>query len=284
MKSLTSVMALSVFAGFALASAATAMPIQQRESSPAVGATPSNKYSGAGAVRGEAGRAVKRMEQTETMMMREGGVLFVVRIENISPDDALKYSDGTTEAAAMSHGAFAVFRDASPFYIPGQPAIPGSGIEEIAEDGNVRPAQAFLEANPKVMESGIFYIPVGASKDSELFKGNAYEFEITGDPGDKLTFAAMLHQSNDLFYGPKTGGIDLFGADGKPISGDVTAQIGLLDSGTEVDQDPKFGPDGGVNEKSLNSGPSESDPVGPAGGEFPYPPVEKVLKVTITPL
>jgi hypothetical protein len=94
----------------------------------------------------------------------------------------------------------------------------------------------------------------------------------------------MLHQSNDLFYGPKTGGIDLFGADGKPISGDITAQIGLLDAGTEVDQDPKFGADGGVNEKSLNSGPTESEPIGSASAEFGFPPVEKVLRVTITPL
>jgi len=283
MKSITSVIALSVVGGIAFAGVAAAMPIQQRESNPAVGAKPSNKYSGAGAVRGESGRAVPRMEQTETMMTRAGGAVFTVRIENVTADDALKYSDGTTGAAAMSHGAFAVFRDSSPFYEPGQPAFPSSGLEQIAEDGNVRPAQAYLEGHDKALESGIFYIPVGSSKDDELWKGMAYEFEITGDPGDKLTFAMMLLQSNDLFFGPETGAIDLFDGD-TPISGDITWQIGLLDAGTEVDQDPKFGPDVGVNEKALNSGDSESDPVGPAGGEFPYPPVEKVLKVTITPL
>ena len=51
----------------------------------------------------------------------------------------------------------------------------------------------------------------------------------------------MYVQSNDLFLSPGDTGIALFADDGLPISGDITAQIGLWDAGTEVNEEPGVG-------------------------------------------
>ena len=48
-----------------------------------------------------------------------------------------------------------------------------------------------------------------------------------------LSFTFMFGQSNDLFYAPKNA-IALFDKTGKPIGGDITNQLVLLDAGTEV--------------------------------------------------
>ena len=49
---------------------------------------------------------------------------------------------------------------------------------------------------------------------------------------DRLSFATMYVQSNDLFLAPGDTGIALF-IDEQPISGDVTALVRLWDAGTE---------------------------------------------------
>jgi len=216
-------------------------------------------------------------------MQREGDVKFLVRIENISPEDAIDYGDGTTEAAGMSHGVYTVFQGVSPMFVPGRPTPAGNGFEALAEDGNVRPLQAFLASAPGSMESGIFYKPVGAVRDEELWPGKVYEFTVTGDPGDKLAFATMLMQSNDLVYAPEAGYIDLFDADGRPISGDITSRITLLDAGTEINEEPGFAVSAGLSQSSLNEGPAESKPVASVNDGYSYPPANAVLRITVQP-
>ena len=54
----------------------------------------------------------------------------------------------------------------------------------------------------------------------------------------------MFVQSNDWFFAPDPAlGIALYDDEGAPISGDVTDQILVWDSGTEVDQEPGTGAD-----------------------------------------
>jgi len=219
----------------------------------------------------------------DTWRHRTGSTQFVVRIENVSAPDATRNPHGTPYPAGMSHGVYAVYSRGAPIFAPGEPADPDSGLEALAEDGNVRPMQAALWLDPNVVEAGIFYQPVGATKDEELWPGKVYEFSFTANPGDKLSFATMLMQSNDAIYAPEGGGIDLFDEAGRPISGDITDRIALWDAGTEKNQAGGFGPDAGMFQSGQDTGPDETRPVRPMDDGYPYVPATEVLKVTITP-
>lgn len=285
---------LSAAAGLAVAiSSVSAMPLQFRQSEPAVGARQSNTYHGPGSqARGQGQQSVTEasapqepwMRDQEVMRTRKGGTEFVVRIENISSFDALVYADGSSQAAGFSHGVYAVHATGWPVYEPGAHTPFVSGLEALAEDGNVRPMQPYLERHPDVVESGIFYKPVGHGKDAELWPGVVYEFRVTANPGENLSFATMLMQSNDIIYGPGEGRIALFDADGRAISGDVSAALGIFDAGTEINEDPKTGPNVGLNQSGLNTGFDEEQPVRSPDDGFAYPAPERVLKVTIQPV
>ena len=75
----------------------------------------------------------------------------------------------------------------------------------------------------------------------------------------------------------------LFDKQGKPVSGVLTAQIGLWDAGTEVNQEPGFGPHQAPRQAAPNTGASEHRPVGKVKDAFTYRQVSEVLKVTVTP-
>lgn len=285
-----------------VATAAEAMPLQFRETEPAVGARQSNTYHGpntSGRGRNEAATSsgissdssapaapvsvpAWKVDQ-EVMQVRDGATVFTLRMENIAQYDSMIFSDGSSQAAGMSHGVYAVHPEGWPVYEPGEESLSASGLERLAEDGNVRPMQAYLETHPDVLESGIFYKPVGWETDGELWPGEVYVVKFSADPGDKLSIATMLMQSNDLIYGPIDGRLELFDDGGRPISGDISAQFELYDAGTELNEDPKFGPNVGLNQKGLDTGPSESEPVRLVNDGFDYPSAPEVLRITIEP-
>ncbi len=285
------------------AASANAMPLEERRTVPAVGARQSNSYHGPGSgARGQVQNSVddaqvggssesdaqvagipEWMADQEVMTTRTGAVEFVIRIENIAQYDSMVFSDGSSQAAGMSHGVYAVHPEGWPVYEPDEESLPATGLESLAEDGNVRPMQSYLEKHPDVVESGIFYKPVGRDTDAELWPGDVYEVHFTADPGDKLSLATMLMQSNDLIFGPRDGRLELFGGDGRPVQGDITAKFELYDAGTEVNEDPKFGPNVGLNQTRLNQGNSEALPVRLVDDGFAYPSATTVLKITITP-
>ncbi len=79
----------------------------------------------------------------------------------------------------------------------------------------------------------IFNTPDGASEPGPVTSaGGSYWFDFKAVPGSKLSFATMQVVSNDWFYAPSGVGIDLF-EEGTPVTGDITNQIYLWDSGTE---------------------------------------------------
>ncbi len=95
----------------------------------------------------------------------------------------------------------------------------------------------------------------------------------------------MMGQSNDWFYAPADSGIELF-KNGKPISGDITAQIILWDAGTEVNEEPGIGPNQGPRQKAPNTGETENGVVRNAkdvkyGAAFSN--VSSVMRVIIKP-
>jgi hypothetical protein len=204
------------------------------------------------------------MAEGEAMMAEKKG--FTVRVENVG-------EAGT--GSPLAPGVWVIHTSADPLFTAGQPDR-GLGLEALAEDGN--PA-LLAQAVPG---AGVFNTPAGAGEPGPLLPGSAYEFTLEAAPGDHLSFATMLVQSNDLFYAPDGQGIALFGADGMPVSGDITAQIGLWDAGTEVNQEPGVGADQAPRQAGPNTGAAEAGPVQPVADSFTYPAVAGAIRVVIT--
>lgn len=86
-----------------------------------------------------------------------------------------------------------------------------------------------------LVESGTFK---GTGSPPVVFPGESVSFSFSAAKNQRLTFATMYGWSNDLFFAPENPGIRLYGDDGTPITGDVSAQIKLWDNGTRVNGAP----------------------------------------------
>ena len=76
------------------------------------------------------------------------------------------------------------------FFTLGQPAIPE--LVTLAEEGNVAPLRALLQASPLVNAT--------AAGNGLLDPGKSFSFQIQGNPRrDRLSLAAMLIPTNDAF-------------------------------------------------------------------------------------
>jgi hypothetical protein len=214
--------------------------------------------------------------------MMEGATMFTVRIENVSQGSVLKSAGGGEAPFAIAPGLWIVHTSSNPLFKPGK-IDKGEGLEQLAEDGNPEVVADDMLDESEVVMGGIFNTPVGASAPGPAGPGQAFEFTIAAKPGMRFSYGEMFAQSNDLFYAPDRKGIALFDEKGKPLSGDVTSQVVLWDAGTEMNQEPGFGPDQAPRQPAPNTGPSEKKAVGLVTDTFTYPPVAQVLRVTIAP-
>jgi hypothetical protein len=186
----------------------------------------------------------------------------------------------------------------------GADASPDGATPDAAPaDGNVAPdgggAVTFKVKLENVapfayLKSGTVATAVGAAAAGPIGPGQAFEFTFTAGKGHKLSFAAMFGQSNDWFFGFDPGGLDLYAADGTPVSGDVTSHVSLWNAGTEVDEEPAVGPHTGPKQATSTDGPGAPDPDSKvrkvpaavtltAGGTFNVPATAAMIKVVITP-
>ncbi len=131
--------------------------------------------------------------------------------------------------------------------------------------------------------SGVFAVPSGADGPGPLPPGQSYGFSFEAPPGAQLSFATMFVQSNDLFYAPDEEGIALWDDAGNRISGDVTDQIMLWDSGTEVNQPIGTGADQAPRQSGTNTGAADEDNTVRIAMGDDIPAVDSVIRVTITP-
>jgi hypothetical protein len=207
---------------------------------------------------------------------------FTVRIENITKPDAFTASNGVKWSLGFSPGVAVVHTDKGAIFTAGKKDR-GKGLEAQSEDGDPGMLAKSLEGSKGIKSVGLFNTPVGASVPGPITPGAAYEFTISGMPGDRLSLTTMMGQSNDWFYAPAESGIDLF-RNGKPFSGDITSQIILWDAGTEVNQEPGIGPNQGPRQKAPNTGEAENGVVHNAK-DVKYGPsfskVSSVMRVTI---
>lgn len=194
-----------------------------------------------------------------------GPTTFSVLIENVSTDTTLPLPGGGATKVPLAPGIVVVHRGSSPLFAPGSPA--GAALERLAEDGDPEPLLAAVEGASGVSMARIF-IP-------------GQPFEVHAAPGERLAFATMFVQSNDLFYGFRDGHIVLFDAAGRPVAGDHTVDAALFDAGTEVNQPPGVGPDQAPRQTAKNTGPDESGVVRAVADGYAYPAPNAVIRVIL---
>lgn len=187
----------------------------------------------------------------------------------------------------FSPGVAVVHSKPAPLFTTGD-ADRGKGLEAQAEDGNPAPLGASLEAEigeaSGISSVVVYNTPEGAEKPGPALPGSKFAFSVSAMPGDRLNFAAMVGQTNDIFIGPDEMGIELFDENGKPMSGDVSDRVILWDTGTEANQWPGVGPDQAARQAAPNTGAADpTKQVRKAEDGYVYPTATEIVKVTITP-
>jgi hypothetical protein len=152
-------------------------------------------------------------------------------------------------------------------FTAGSPA--GEALERLAEDGDPEAFVAQFRAMPGICAIGRFL--------------HDEPSQVTARPGERLVFAAMFAQSNDLFFAPEPNGIPLFDASGHARSGDSPDSIVLWDAGTEVNEQPGAGPNQAPRQPAPGAGVAEDGNIGPVDDGFAYPSSSDVLALSITP-
>ena len=207
---------------------------------------------------------------------------FIIRVENISRGEVLKSASGQTAPFVSAPVFWAVHTTATnPIFVAGERDT-GLGLELLAETGEPTHLVKKLGAKSGLVSVGGVAVPVGTTIESPLMPGQSYEFEIVARPGQFFSSAWMFGQSNDLFYSNDRP-IALFTTAGKPVSGDMTTQLALWDTGTEVNEEPGFGPNQGPRQKMKDDGVRESEGIAHVRDQYGYPQIADVLRLTIAP-
>ena len=148
--------------------------------------------------------------------------------------------------------AFGSERD--PVFVQGEPVVEGSGVEEIAEDGNNGPIFDYIST-----ELGI---PVASSdQTSNVGPGESLTFTLEDVPvGYRFSYNTMMVSSNDWFLSYNNVGYPLFDENGTPKSGTgASIRSYLYDAGTEVDQVVGFGADQAGRQAGPNTGAADDN-------------------------
>src|SRR3712207_6522963 len=193
-------------------------------------------------------------------------VTFSVLIESVTRADTLVLPDRTTTRAPISPGLYVISPKKWLVFHTGNVAG-GTAIERLAEDGNPAP---LIDALAKDGHNTTRFV-------------HDEPFTVVARPGDRLHFAVMFAQSNDVFLAPRASGIELFDRDGRPFSGDATGAVVLWDAGTEVNQPPGAGPDQAPRQGAPNTGTDENGIIHVLSDGYRYPAVANALRVTIVP-
>ena len=135
----------------------------------------------------------------------------------------------------------------------------GLGLEGLAEDGDPSGLVDALSGVDAVLDAGPFAVPDGESDAGPAFPGSSYSFTTELSHGHVLSFATMLVQSNDWVIATPEGGLSLVGADGDVAEGEITADLIVLDTGTEIDQPFGFGADQAPRQAGPDTGADDED-------------------------
>ena len=220
---------------------------------------------------------------------------FMVRVENTSNMHTLKTSEGD-KSSGIAPGIWVLHSGANPIYKLGEKASPA--LEVLAEDGNPEGLYSALQTAQGVKAVGPYnYIAKPYAAAGYIGPKQAFEFVVPdAKPGDRLSIADMMMETNDWFFATNPEGVELF-PKGAAISGDITNSIGLFSAGTEVNYETGAGKDQGPRQNVPNMGESRSEAVytlvspadmkmdvTPVTEGWSLPKVASNIKVTITPM
>jgi hypothetical protein len=112
---------------------------------------------------------------------------------------------------------------------------------------------------PSVLEVTVFNTPVNATEPGPISNFDAYQVDFTAEPGDRLSLATMIVETNDWFVGTGQNGIELYDGDTPLASRSITTELFVLDAGTEIDQTFAQGDDQPVRQSGPNTGAADPD-------------------------
>ena len=211
-----------------------------------------------------------------------GTARFRVTLRNTS-DGSYRTSPGSELPVVFAPGVFSVGKGNPPLFREDEAATPG--FEPLAEDGSPSAALKELEGRSGFNGGAFGADTMLTYDDSPLLPGGTADFVFDASTGDRLEFAMMWSQSNDVFVGTRPGGVPLFG-DAGPLTGVVATRISLWDAGTEVNQEPGLGDTQAPRQPAPGSGAAESGVITElvsnrdASG-FTYPGLGETLEVTL---
>ncbi|MBD3237584.1 MAG: hypothetical protein GF330_12835 [Candidatus Eisenbacteria bacterium] len=206
-------------------------------------------------------------------------VMVTSELEGDSASFTVRIEVAAMSSTPLAPGVWVAHTEPAPFFLSGSVDL-GLGLEALAEDGDPTTLAAAMAEEAGISGSGVFNTPVGSMEPGPIGPGEAYEFTFSAAEGTYLSFATMYVQSNDLFYAPGENGIELFGAPGDPIAGEVTDQLGLWDTGTEINEEPGVGIHQAPRQSGPNTGPSEGI-VQPVDDGYEYEPVDELLRIEL---
>ncbi|MCM4171051.1 hypothetical protein DHD32_06145 [Arenibacter sp. TNZ] len=154
----------------------------------------------------------------------------------------------------LSPGLVYAFDDnIDPVFMESESAVPGNGLENIAEDGNTAIMYEYIGNDLK--------LPVAKSNETmPIGPGASLTFTLEVPKGYKLGYSTMFVFSNDWFLAHQNEGFPLFQHNGNPYSGKIaTEKTYLFDAGTEMDQPIGFGPDQAPFQTAPNMGVSDEN-------------------------
>lgn len=198
---------------------------------------------------GEADREQGLKEIAEAGMP---GKLYGFLTETAADGSPVRLSVSTTP---FSPGLVYAFKadELDPLFTQGAPAIAGSGLEALAEDGDNEGVYTYLQG---------LGLPVAkANEAGGIGPGGAWTFSLDVPEGYKLGIVTMFVEANDWFISFNNNGVELFESDGSPKSGvGYSVQSYLFDAGTEEDQVVGFGDGQPMRQSGPNTGTTDSNP------------------------
>lgn len=175
-----------------------------------------------------------------------------------------KLNANTGIMTGLSPALVVVYRgEKNPIYELGQ-LDAGKGLKDISQFGDVSKLQNSLQSLPNV--KGVY-----VAGNAPVSPGQKISTSFEANSEDKIAYVTMFGFSNDWFF-----------ANEEVINtntiGDISTKTSLFDSGTGVNQYPGAG-----NHQALFGGmpQPENIVISKVGNEYPVPPVQNVIKVTI---
>ncbi|ETZ24087.1 spondin domain-containing protein [Pedobacter sp. V48] len=151
------------------------------------------------------------------------------------------------------------------------------GLKELAQQGNATVLAASLKTKNGIKAVYVLPAPTTTVLLPKISgqPGGQVSQELIVTKGDRIAVATMYGFSNDWFFATGSNGID-------PMKkGDASANIGLYNNGTAIDQFPGAG----LTQFNLSGTPlSESNPIGEVLNPNPFttlPAISQIISVTL---